>query len=1332
MRLLLIILFAMFTTVAWSVHFNHLGVKDGLPQLSVHAIYQDKLGRIWFGTEEGLCIYNGEEMTGYKNYSSLLNKSVSDYAVRHVTGTDEGDIFFTIASLLVRYDLQHDSFHTLHGNISSLQKTQGQVFCSSRDTIFRWNFSQKRMEVHLITGIKNTITAVCYDHKKRLWFGTRKGLYMLNDGTKNIQCIIPNTDISTLFESSVHDMWIGTRLDGAFVYTADNKLNTFKYCKGGGTISHNHIRAITEDFQGNIWIGTFNGLNKYIPQTKQFVSYKKDYVRGSLSHSSILSLFLDSQANLWVGTYYGGVNYFNSKKERFNFYPADPLRKECLNFPFVGQMVEDNENNLWICTDGGGLNKLERETGLFSYYTVSSHLNSIKHNNVKCIDYDSEKNELYVGTYTGGICRFNLNNQEFYNYIDHISSIIQHSNISWLKIYKEYVIFVDDYGLFKIHKETNEITPLFPGSNQRKYYGNQFIIDSKNQLWLAHFNGITCISLDNPSVQKQFSIGEKGLGNALISSILETADHQIVISTIGNGIFVYHNNYFVNYNANKNQIISDFCYSMAEIQDGNLIIGCSKGLSILNLTTGEQIYSASIAKDLPFSAMNAGCGIYVCKNQEIFVGSADGMLSFKKNDVMAEDNDCELYFSSLHINHKKITPQSSNGILTMIPAYTHKLVLSHKQNNLVLNFSNSYPLQSNKSLVYEYKLEGFDKEWISTYNKYLNYTNLLPGTYTLYVRKKSFNKNQDKGIQMSIIILPPFYNTFWAWVLYIILLSCLFYAFLRFRQRRIILKTSLEYERREKERIINLNRAKITFFTNVSHEFRTPLSLIISQIELLLNENTISLAIRNRINKLYRNASQMQNLVNELLDFQKAEQKQLFLQVYENDLIPFLYDIFVLFDEKAKNNQIHYTFSSSNEAILCWFDPNELKKAIVNILSNAFKFTPMCGNIELTVNIEKDDIIIRIIDSGIGIDKKEQSSIFERYYQSSNSIFTSSKEFSTGLGLALCKEIIELHHGTIAVESKLNYGSIFIVTLLSGKQHFEQDAHVKIGKDSQMEPTINQTTINTLVEDDAFFDGISSARSVDSTLRYKLLIVEDNRELQETLYDLFSPFYQIIQAYDGVEGFKMAHDKEPDIIVSDIMMPKMYGDQMCMNLKQDLTTCHIPIVLLTALSSTEDNIKGLIKGADDYISKPFNTRILLIKCNNLIRNRLLLQQKYRNAPVSEISLLASNKIDKNFLSKIEIIIDSHLDDTEFSIDRLAEEISVSRRSLFNKFKQLTGMTPNEFILNYKLKKAAFLLKENTSMQIGEIADKLGFGSSRYFSRCFKNQFQVSPQEYRNS
>ena len=298
--------------------------------------------------------------------------------------------------------------------------------------------------------------------------------------------------------------------------------------------------------------------------------------------------------------------------------------------------------------------------------------------------------------------------------------------------------------------------------------------------------------------------------------------------------------------------------------------------------------------------------------------------------------------------------------------------------------------------------------------------------------------------------------------------------------------------------------------------------------------------------------------------------------------------------------------------------------------------------------------------------------------------------------------------------------------------HFGQDAHVKIGKDSQMEPTINQTTINTLVEDDAFFDGISSARSVDSTLRYKLLIVEDNRELQETLYDLFSPFYQIIQAYDGVEGFKMAHDKEPDIIVSDIMMPKMYGDQMCMNLKQDLTTCHIPIVLLTALSSTEDNIKGLIKGADDYISKPFNTRILLIKCNNLIRNRLLLQQKYRNAPVSEISLLASNKIDKNFLSKIEIIIDSHLDDTEFSIDRLAEEISVSRRSLFNKFKQLTGMTPNEFILNYKLKKAAFLLKENTSMQIGEIADKLGFGSSRYFSRCFKNQFQVSPQEYRNS
>lgn len=1335
MRFFLItILLVMSAVTARPVYFNHLGVKDGLPQLSVHAIYQDKLGRIWFGTEEGVCIYNGEEIVNYKNYSQLLNRSVTNYTVNHITGTDEGDVFFTIGNLLVRYDLKEDCFYALKTRISSLQKAQNQIFLSSGDSIFTWNPAEKSIDLFQVTGVKDNITSVCYDSRKQLWIGTRKGLYRMEQGGEK-QCVIPEKDISVLFESSTYDVWIGTRLSGLYLCGTDNKLTEFVSDKNENSISHNYIRSIVEDYSGNIWIGTFYGLNKYDPVAKHFSSYKKDHVRGSLTHSSILSLFVDKQAVLWAGTYYGGVNYFNSRRNMFNFYSDDPLRKECLNFPIIGQMTEDNAGNLWICTDGGGLNKLDRKTGLFSYYTASSGGNSIKHNNLKCIDYDPEENQLYIGTYTGGLCRLDISSDRFYNYIDkepHSAGL--HTNISWLRVYKEYVIFVDDYGLFKLKKGTGEITPLFPGSDEKTFYGNQFIIDSKDNLWLAHFSSITRIPLKEPSARQTYSTGEKGLGAAFMTSLVEVAGNKIFVTTAGDGIFLYNENddNFTNYNAEKEQLLSDFCYSMAEAQNGNLIISCNKGLSIMNPETGEQVFSASIVKDLPFSAINSGCGIYRCRNKEVFVGSADGMISFWEDNIIWNDKNYDLYFSNLAINHKTITPSDQSGILTVIPAYTAQLTLSHEQNNLILSFASNNSLQSNNSSVYEYKLDGFDPEWIPTHNMHLSYTNLSPGDYTLHVREKKAENDQLKEIRMAITILPPFYNTPLAWVLYIALFSGLLYAFLSFRQRRVKLEASLEYERKEKEYITNLNKAKISFFTNVSHEFRTPLSLIISQIELLLNGNTVSLAVRNQINKVYKTTFQMQNLINELLDFQKAEQKQACLNVSEQDLIPFLRNIYIFFEEKAQTNQIRYSFSTLKDSIPCWFDPKQLQKVVSNVLSNAFKFTPVQGSIELVADVVDEQIVIKVIDSGIGIDKKDLSTIFERYYQASNSFLSSQKEFSTGLGLALCKEIIELHHGKIQVESKLNYGSIFIITLLPGKLHFEKDAHVKIGETAGAVNTMTgYMPVESVALDDLHDLEVPALQKEDES-RYKILIVEDNRELQETLNALFSPFYQVLQAYDGVEGLRIAHEEEPDIIVSDIMMPGMYGDQMCFELKQNIATCHIPVVLLTALSSTEDNIEGLMKGADDYITKPFNTKILLVKCNNLIRNRLLQQQKYQHEPASTMQLLANNETDKKFLQKVESVIETYLSDTEFSIDKLAEEVAISRRSLFSKFKQLTGMTPNDFILNYKLKKAAFLLKDDTNLQIAEIADMLGFGSPRYFSRCFKNQFNASPMEYRNS
>lgn len=1326
-----ILLFLCFTQHASPIYFKHIGVKDGLSQLSVHSIYQDKLGRIWFGTLEGISIYNGEEIVNYKDNNNIPGLNLRSTQVMNITG-NEKEVFFTTGSNLLRYNLEKSSVHFIRNRITALVCFDQTIYTAAADTLYTWNEKENKLAFFRKTGLDVQINKICLDSSGTLWLGTANGLYKENKNN-TFDRIIPDKDISSVFESSTHDIWVATRLEGMYRISSDGNIKEFRHDPANSrSISHDHVRTFTEDRQGNIWIGTFDGLNKYDPVSQTFSVYKKDYLKGGLGHSSIFSLLIDKQGILWIGSYYGGVNYFDSVYNRFVYYSEDPKRDDCLNFPFVGNMVEDNNGNLWICTEGGGLNFLNRETGHFTYYTASPTGNSIRHNNLKCIDYDPEQNKLYIGTYTGGLSRLDINSGQFRNYLDYNTNPTEHHrNITSVNVRKDYIIFLDDHGLFKIDKQTDRIEPLFPGSNSRQYSGVGFIVDTRDNLWLISGTGTTRIPLSDPLKKKTFYSGQKGLGDSEPSSLIETSKGKIFISTKGAGIFRYDedNDSFISYTANEGQLLSDFCYALAEAPGGNLIISGDKGLSFLNPETGKPVFSATIEKDLPFSALNSGCGIYVTRSGEIYVGSADGLVAFFEDNLMSINNNYALYFSDISVNHKRITPSDGTGILKKIPAYTQKIRFNHKQNNFIFTFANSNYLRSSNSSVYEYKLEGFDTEWISTHNTQLRYTNLNPGNYVLKVREQNNSLSTPKEAQLTFVITPPFYESAIAWLLYVLSFIFLLYAFLAFRQKQIKLQASLKYEKKEKEYITNLNKAKLSFFANISHEFRTPLSLITTQLEILLQNNTIGLSIRNEINKIYKNTFDMKNLINELLDFQKLEQKQTHLNVSRQDLIPFIRNLFSFFEAKAETQKIRYSFQPNAASVECWFDPNQLKKVFNNLLSNAFKFSHPGGFIEILLEEQEEQIVIKVIDNGIGIEQKDLSKIFERYYQAPNSFLPSQKEFSTGLGLAVSKDIVELHHGTIQVESKLNYGSIFIVTLKKGYKHFENDPDIILSE------TTGEISYDILPDPDfsenPMAAGIPLYNSAEGEM-YKILLVEDNEELLQTLTTLFSPLYQVLTARDGQEGLSIAIDHKPDIIVSDVMMPVMSGDEMCFELKQRIDTCHIPIILLTAQSSTESNMEGLIKGADDYITKPFNSRILLMKCNNMIRNRLLLQQNFQREPTSTIHLLAGNDTDKKFLQKIEEIITKHISNPDFSIDKLAEEVGMARSSLYSKFKQLTGLTPNDFILNYKLKQAAFLLENKPNMQIVDIAESLGFSSSRYFSRCFKSEFDVSPMEYRKT
>ena len=545
-----------------------------------------------------------------------------------------------------------------------------------------------------------------------------------------------------------------------------------------------------------------------------------------------------------------------------------------------------------------------------------------------------------------------------------------------------------------------------------------------------------------------------------------------------------------------------------------------------------------------------------------------------------------------------------------------------------------------------------------------------------------------------------------------------------------MLQTSLEMERKEKDAIEELNQAKLQFFSNISHEFRTPLTLIISQIELLLQSSSLSPSIYNKLLKVYKNTYHMRNLISELLDFRKLEQGHMKLKVYEQDIVSFLKEIYLSFYEYASGHSITYNFTAPEGRVLCSFDPKQMQKVFYNLLSNAFKYTKPNATIEMILENKENEVIIKVIDNGIGISKDDIDKIFDRFYQAENGISNITKTPSTGIGLSLTKNIIELHHGTIQVESTPGYGSIFIVRLLKGCTHFTEEELARDQQEKQTESLIPDTVAFTdhmeefsdAEQREVLIEGDDSPRTI--------LLVEDNEELLQILGSLFSPIYRVLLARNGKEGLEKAREERPDIIVSDVMMPEMSGTEMCLKIKNDFDVCHIPVVLLTALTSAEQNIEGLQRGADDYINKPFNAKVLLARCNNLVRNRIILQKKFSQQKDFDAQSLASNPIDQKFLDTVNSIIEKNLDNIDFDMNMMARELGLSRSSLYAKFKALTGMTPNDFVLSCKLKRAATMLTAQPDLQIADISDRLGFGSPRYFTRCFKAQFEITPAEYR--
>ena len=1285
-KTIILFIFLHVLSYAFPIYFKHIGMKEGLSQLSVMSIYQDELGRMWFGTEEGLSVFDGVHVTTHK--PTLKNETNKETTVGNsidfITGDNQGNIYFNSDNSLVRYNLHTQQFSCLkQSGVTAVAFGNDRLWVGVADSVFIWDPQIKELQFCFkLEYTYQHATCIFVDSQKQCWIGTNAGLYMKEEN-KPLASIILNEDIYGLFEDSHANLWISARMNGLYKRETSGNFKRFRYDpQKADNISSNQVRGIVEDNFGNLWIGTFTGLNKYNPHNDHFQVYTRDNLPGSLAHSSVFPVYKDRQGSIWLGTYYGGVHYFNPEMDLFTFYTADQSRNDCVSFPFVGHMAEDKDENIWICTEGGGLNLFDRQKKTFTYFMADPDKNSIAHDNLKDIAYSAKRNKLYIGTHTGGLSIFDIPRKQFRNpYFEDPSYAVKAGDrINQMTIWKDkYLVFLTQWGSVKMDLDTEHISPVFPSGKQ---YGNHcFAIDSNDYIWITSGRVIYKINMEDEEDKTIFRCGENGLGDQTVTTIYEDKKGRLFFGTSGAGLYLYDkkNNSFKGYTTENSMILSNYCYEIEESQQGYLIISGDKGLSFFD-PEQSMFKVVELGTALPVSGINKGCGLLVCKNGEIFVGGIDGLSTFFEQDLFHPSKDYQLYFSDLYINNEPVYPKDQSRILSEALPYTQEIHLNHNQNNLILNFNSNNYINTLKETAYEYKLEGFDTKWISNSDNSIQYTNLNPGEYTLIVREKQYDTRiEPQTIRMGITIHSPFYATPLFYLLYVLVGGGLIYGFFRFKQSQLLLRTSLQYERKEKERIEELNQAKLQFFSNISHEFRTPLTLIISQIELLLQSSSLAPSTYNKLLKIYRNTHSMRALISELLDFRKLEQGHVKLKVYEQNIVPFLKEIYLSFYEYASSRSITYLFTSEKENINCWFDPKQMQKVFYNLLSNAFKYTKPGASIEMVIEENENTIIIKIIDNGIGINKEDINKIFDRFYQAGNQTSDTAQP-STGIGLSLTKSIIELHHGKIQVESTPGYGSIFIVRLPKDRTHFKEE-------ECQFVEPDNETIRNEILPESIIKElpeSTSELSFADTDTTYTVLLVDDNEELLQILNSLFSPVYKVLLAHNGKEGLEIARNERPDIIISDIMMPEMSGTEMCLKIKNDFDICHIPVILLTALSSTEQSIEGLQRGADDYISKPFNAKVLLARCNNLVRNRIILQKKFNEQKDFDTQSLASNPIDQKFMDTINKIIEENLNNMEFDMNTLAKELGLSRSSLYAKFKALTGMTPNDFVLNRSL------------------------------------------------
>jgi len=1358
---ILIIILSSFKPHNWT--HSHISNADGLSNSAVTSIFMDSRGFNWFGTWDGLNRFDGSNIKVFK--PDIFHKgSISNNIIRKILEDNEGNLWIVTESGLNQYDSYREYFtpylETINSNAyreNSFHATlspDSVLWCS----VYNWGityFDQNNkkfvapIELPLQPDLLRNILGLSFSSDNSLWVMKENGSVLALKKSSNWK-VLKQYTLSSKYEILPKKHWFIKDGKNHWLFVALAKggilkinLDTEEYTSIHPGDMNMNVTTISKGLEkGVIWGGTDSGrLFKVVNGPNIQVDFFEDQLRGlSNKQVKIWSITETKPDLLWIGTDGDGVHKYDTRGNSFISTQKGDLTEGKINHNIVRAIHEDQKGNVWIGTRGNGLNFVPVQGAPTKIF---DNENGLSNNAVLSLGSDSNGN-IWIGVDGEGIDMIEASTG---NTLHFPKDFINKPQIEFGSVYAickdafgDMWVGTSGYGLFKftVTKKGNGKYMLL---NHKQYRSDPSIMDGlrsdiiysivegrPNVLWIgARGGGLHRLNTLTGKIEVFKSNPQllNTLNNDDVLSLWKSSNQELWIGTSGglNRLNMSTSPYQFSHFTEREGLLNNTIHAILEDSQENIWVSTNKGLSKLNKKTGE-IRNYLQSDGLQSNEYTDGASCLGKTTGLLYFGGVNGFDKFNPNRITDSQ-----YFPRLAITEFKNT----NGATKLIPWHidlSDTLKLNYNQNFFRFRFT-TLNYHNKQKCKYAYKLENFDQDYMITDGEEKAvFTNVPPGKYIFKVKCTNEDGVWSPHLrQIHIIISPPFWKTSWAYFLYVLITGLVLTLVIYMILRRAHTRNQVAMERLKLQKTEEMNQYKFQFFTNIAHEFRTPLTLIMAPAAQLMELKGEDQKVGSYAKAIYNNSTRLHLLIRELIDFRKVETGHLDLKVREGSLTKLISTIVSAFAQYAEQNNVHLTMETSVQNTTGWFDNGILEKILLNLISNAIKFTPAGGSVSVKLDLNDQNALINVKDTGIGISKDVREKIFDRFFHQADELpkLKGAPEGS-GVGLALTKSLVELHRGAIHLESKPGEGSCFTLMLPLAKEKYNIN-------ERQIKMVIDESRIKEKAADEfmglepvSLGDNLPQLTS-DEQAEHTLLIVDDNVQLRSLVYDLLAKKYALRQAANGLEALNIINNENISLVISDIIMPEMDGLTLCQTIKENINTCHIPVILLTAKGELEHRIEGIEVGADSYIPKPFEPRHLKVRVRKLIDARNQIRNILETEPEKPAENLEGlNSRDVEFLSKLQNFVEENLDRTDLDAESLADVLAMSKTQLYRKVKVVTGFTPHGFIKHYRLKKAARLLKE-TSMTVTEVIYETGFNNRTYFYRSFKEVFGTTPGDY---